>query len=85
MSKQPDWSRTGTVCAYAEWIRDKSNALAVFVIRRDDSVLATASALPAKDIGDLVVEYLPRLVQAVPESRRNKEKAARLVLGELHE
>jgi hypothetical protein len=85
MSKQPDWERTGTVCAYAEWIREKSGAIAVFVIRRDDSVLATDSKLPAKEIGDLVVEYLPRLVQAVPAARQNKEKAARLVLGPVPE
>lgn len=77
-----DWSKTGTVCAMAEWLRRSCpDGLAVFVIQRDAAVLATDPKMPARDIGDLVIEYLPQIVQAVPESRAKKEKAARLVLG----
>jgi hypothetical protein len=85
MGKELDWTKTGTVAAMAEWLRSHSDGLCVFVIQRDAAVLATDPRMPARDIGDLVVDYLPRLVQAVPASRQNKEKAARIVLGPAQE
>jgi hypothetical protein len=83
--KELDWSKTGTVCAMAKWIRENSDGLAVFVIQRDVCVLATDPRMPAKDIGDLVMEYLPQIVEAVPASRAKKEDAARLVLESIEE
>ena len=83
--KGPDWTKTGTIAGYAEWLRSKSGALAVIVIRRDDSSLATDGQVPPLDVNGLVMDHLPGLVRDLIVARQEKRKAARLELGELHE
>ena len=36
----PDWTRTGTIEGYAKWLQKASGALAVIVVRVNDSALA---------------------------------------------
>ena len=85
MSKGTDWTRTGTVAGYAEWLRAKSDALCVIVVRRDDSVLAADPLLAPADAADRVTEYLPGLVEDLHRARAEKRKAARLELGPVPE
>ena len=81
VSKGPDWSRTGTIVAYAEWLRDKSDAICVLVIRPHDSSFAVDPRCKAEDAEQLVLQYLPRLASGVDFARQEKKKAARLELG----
>lgn len=82
---RPSWEQLGTVAGYAEWIRGKAGALAVIVIRRDDSVAAADDRLPSKELQTLVDTHLPGLAENLDAARAEKKKAARLKLGELKE
>jgi hypothetical protein len=84
-SKGPDWTRTGTIVAYAEWLRSKSDAICVLVIRPHDSSFAVDPSCPPGDAEELVKQYLPWLAGHVEEARREKKKAARLELGPVPE
>jgi cysteine synthase len=79
--KPPDWSKTGTVCGYAEWLRGASDAICVLVIRPHDSVFAVDPRCKPEDAEDLVKQYVPRLASRVEADRREKKQAARLELG----
>jgi hypothetical protein len=81
----PDWTRTGTIVAYAEWLREKSGALAVVVVRRDDAALAADVDLRPDDAKDLVIERVIDLARDLEAARKEKRKAARLELGPLYE
>lgn len=81
----PDWSRTGTVAGYAEWLRKSSDAICVLVIRPHDSVFAVDSRCTPDDAERLLTEYVPRLAQQVEQARKDKKAAARLELGENRE
>jgi hypothetical protein len=83
--KGPDWTRTGTIVAYAEWLRSKSDAICVLVIRPHDSSFAVDPRCKPEDAEDLVNEYVPRLAGQVEQARREKQKAARLELGPVQE
>jgi hypothetical protein len=78
--KGPDWEKTGTIVAMAEWLRSKSNALAVVVVRVDDAALAIPSDLAPRDAQDLVERRIGDLAIAVDGVRRGKRKDARLEL-----
>ena len=54
----PDWTKTGTVAGYAEWLRAKSDALCVVVIRPFSSVLAADPDLTPADCGERAAESL---------------------------
>jgi hypothetical protein len=82
---QPDWTRTGTIVAYAEWLREKSGALAVVVVRRDDAALAADTQLAPADAKDLIDDRVSTLVWDLEAARKEKRKAARLELGPLRE
>jgi hypothetical protein len=84
-SKGPDWTRTGTIVAYAEWLRSKSDAFAVVLIRRDDSALAVDGQLAPADAECLINTYLPKLFRDLEVARREKRKGARLELGTIQE
>jgi hypothetical protein len=84
-SKGPDWSRTGTIVAYAEWLRSKSDALCVVVVRRDDASLAADPLLAPEDAKGLVIERVIDLARDLQAARREKRKGARLELGPLPE
>jgi hypothetical protein len=79
--KGPDWTRTGTIVAYAEWLRDKSDAICVLVVRPHDSTFAVDPRCKPADAEELVNQYLPRLSERVDQARLEKKKGARLELG----
>jgi hypothetical protein len=83
--KTPDWTRTGTVAGYAEWLRKKSDALAVVVVRRDDAALAADPLLAPGDARELLLDRVPLCVADLAAARKEKRPAARLQLGEMHE
>ncbi len=85
MAKGLDWTRTGTVEAMAAWLREKSDAICVLVIRPEDSVFAVDGNCPPGDAEQLVLDYLPRLTGRVEQARQQKKKAARLELGAMQE
>jgi hypothetical protein len=85
MGKGPDWTKTGTIVAYAEWLRKKSGALTVMIVRRDDAALAADPRLAASDAADLIEQRVVGLAVDLARARKEKRAAARLELGELHE
>lgn len=92
-NKNPDWTKTGTIAGYAEYLRKQAGALCVVVIRRDDSALAVEGlalaaadpALPAQDLQTLIELHLPGLIEDVARARAEKRKTARLTWGDLKE
>ena len=78
MAREVDWSKTGTVCGYAEYLRKQSDALCVVVIRPFNSVLAADPNLTPTDCGERLAEELPGLVMKLSEAREQKKKAARV-------
>jgi cysteine synthase len=81
VGKDPDWTRTGTVAGYAEYLRSKSDALCVVVIRPFNSVLAADPDITPADCGKRLEEELPGLIAALREAREQKKKAARIEHG----
>jgi cysteine synthase len=77
----PDWTRTGTVAGYAEYLRKQSDALCVVVIRPFNSVLAADPDLTPTDCGERLAEELPGLVLGLREAREQKKRAARVEHG----
>jgi hypothetical protein len=77
----PDWTRTGTVAGYAEYLRKSSDAICVLVIRPHDSVFAVDPDCKPEDAEELVKQYVSRLASAVDFARSQKKKAGRLELG----
>lgn len=76
----PDWTKTGTVEGYAGSLRKNSDAICVLVIRPHDSIFAVDPKCAPAEAEKLVMEYLPLLAGRVEEARREKKRAARLVL-----
>lgn len=72
----PDWTKTGTVEGYAQYLCKQSNALCVVVIRPFNSVLAADLNLSPADCGKRLAEELPELVLKLHEARAEKKKAA---------
>lgn len=85
MSKGPDWTRTGTVAGYAEYLRKQADAICVLVIRPGDSVFAVDPRCKPEDAQGLVEQYVPRLAERVEQARLEKKPAARIELGENRE
>lgn len=83
--RNPNWERTGTVEGYAEWLRSKSDALCVVVIRRDDAVFAVDLDCTPADARVLVELRLPDLEVNLKAARLEKKKAARVVMEPVHE
>lgn len=83
--KGPDWSKTGTIVAMAEWLRDKSGALCVVVLRRDDAALAADPELAPLDARELLHERVEVLAADLAAARSEKRKGARLELGPVPE
>jgi cysteine synthase len=77
----PDWTRTGTVCGYADWLRKSSDAICVLVVRPHDSVFSVDPKCAPTDAERLVMDYVPRLAGRVAQARREKKQAARLEFG----
>jgi cysteine synthase len=83
--KPRDWTRTGTVAGYAEYLRKSSDAICVLVIRPHDSVFAVDPRCKPDDAEGLVVDYIHRLSERVDQARAEKKTAARLEMGENRE
>lgn len=81
----PDFTKTGTVAGYAEYLRKQSDAICVLVIRPHDSVFAVDPKCAPADAEELVKDYVPRLAERVEAARREKKQAARLELGPVEE
>jgi hypothetical protein len=81
MAKQLDWTKTGTVEAMGEWLRSKSDAICVMVIRPDDLVFAIDPRCAPADAEALVLEHVTPLVRKVEQARQEKKRTARLELG----
>lgn len=81
----PDWTKTGTIAGYAEYLRKSGDAICVLVIRPNDSVFAVDPRCAPEDARGLVEQYIPRLAERVEQARREKKQAARLELGENRE
>ena len=84
-AKKPDWTRTGTVEGYAEYLRKQSDALCVVVIRPFNSVLAADPDLAPADCGERLAEELPGLILGLRQARAEKKKAARIEHGGVRE
>lgn len=78
----PDWTKTGTVAGYAEYLRKSSDAICVLVIRPHDSVFAVDPKCAPADAERLVMDYVPRLAGRVDFERQQKKQAARLHVGD---
>jgi hypothetical protein len=85
MKRDPDWERTGTIVAYAEWLRKKSDAFAVLVIRRDDAALAADERIAPADVQERMEEYIGALCDDLAKARFEQRKAARVEYGPLRE
>lgn len=83
--KGPDWTKTGTIVAYADWLRSKSEALVVIIVRRDDAAISADSFIAPKDVRELVSERVIELALSLEEERKEKRNAARLTLGKWNE
>jgi cysteine synthase len=71
----PDWTKTGTVAGYADYLRKQSDAICVLVIRPHDSVFAVDPKCAPADAEDLVKEYISRLAERVDLARKEKKQA----------
>lgn len=85
MANKPDWTRTGTIAAYAEWLRKKSGAFAVIIVRRDDAAMASDEEIRPLDVRDLVETACSRLVDDMELARKEKRPAARAEYGPMLE
>ena len=74
----PDWTKTGTVAGYAQYLRKQSDALCVVVIRPFNSVLAADPNLTPADCDKRLAEEIPGLLLALRQARAEKKKAARV-------
>jgi hypothetical protein len=83
--KHVEWGKTGTVVAYAEWLRSRSGALCVMVVRRDDATLAADEQLAPADARMLIEDRVIALAADLELARKEKRKGARLVRDELRE
>lgn len=83
MAKQLDWTKTGTLVAMAEWLRERSGALAVVVVRVDDAAMAADAGIGPEDAKNLIVERAQELARELQASRaRNcKSRTARQELA----
>jgi cysteine synthase len=71
----PDWTKTGTVSGYADYLRKQSDAICVLVIRPHDSVFSVDLKCPPAEAERLVTEYVPRLAERVEAARKEKKAA----------
>jgi hypothetical protein len=85
MADGRDWNKTGTVEGMADWLRSKSGALAVIVVRVNDGVLAADLEVAPHDAGAVVADRLPGLMAGLQVAREHKRKAGRAELEPVRE
>lgn len=81
MARNVDWTKTGTVAGYAQYLCKQADALCVVVIRPFNSVLAADPLLSPADCGKRLAEEMPGLLEALTAARAEKKKAARVEHG----
>jgi hypothetical protein len=74
--KELDWTRTGTVQAMGEWVRLEIGATVVLAVRAADAVLLADPKTTPAQACQLVLAYLPRLVEWVTLERQGKYRWA---------
>ena len=81
MGQKREWDLTSprSLAAAAEWIRGKADAIAVIVVRGEDTVMAVHPEAAPHDAAETVRELLPEMAESVNQERR--EKRARAVSG----
>lgn len=79
MSKGAGWDLTSThsLEAAAEWMREKSDALIVVVIRPQDGVLAVDPLINVLDVHDRLWEDVPKLLEGLVRYR-DEQRAKQL-------
>lgn len=77
MAERKGWDLTSThsLEAAAEWIRSRSDAIVVMVVRGRDMAMAVDERCAPSDAADLVRELLPRMVEDVNRARAAKRDA----------
>lgn len=72
MSKGAGWDLTSprSLDAAAEWVRAKSGALLVLVVRAEDVAFAVDDAIAPKDAATMVEAAMPEIVAKLDERRR---------------
>jgi hypothetical protein len=87
MGERREWDlkSTHSLKVRAEWLRTKSAALAVIVIRVNDSVLAADPGIAPRDVDSLVCQQMRELARSLEGARREKKRAVGLQWGDLHE
>lgn len=59
----------------AEWIRKRSDAIVVMVVRGQDTAFAVAETCAPADAADLVREQLPQMVEDTNRARAERRDA----------
>ena len=84
MSREWDLTSTHSLESAAEWLRKKSDALVVMVVRRKDYALAVHADLAPTDGAELVRDLLPAMVEDTNRARKaRREKAVRSRAAEI--
>lgn len=77
--KNRHWEKTGSIVAYADWLRKESGALAVIVMRAEDGALSVDGDIAAKDVQDMMLSHLQPLVEDLKRARaEDRGKGARV-------
>ena len=72
-----DLTSTHSLEAAANWLREKSDALIVVVIRPQDGVLAVDQLISVLDVHDRLWEGMPKLLEGLKDYR-DAERAKQL-------
>lgn len=79
MAEKKKWDLTSrrSLAAAAEWLRERSDAIAVIVVRGEDTVMAVHEDAAPHDAAETVRDLLGEMAEEVNRERR--EKRARKV------
>lgn len=77
MSQRKQWDLTSVHAleGAAEWIRKRSDAIVVMVIRGQDTAFAVAESCAPSDAADLVRDQLPQMVEDTNRARAARRDA----------
>lgn len=73
--KQWDLTSTHSLDGAAEWIRKRSDAIVVMVVRGRDMAFAVDERCAPADAAELVRDLLPRMVEDVNKDRAERRAA----------
>lgn len=81
MAAKKKWDLTSrrSLGAAAEWLRGKSDAIAVIVVRGEDTVMAVHPEAAPRDAAETVKDLLPVMAEEINQERR--EQRARKAAG----